>query len=120
MEKDGWHGRSWGGLRVRHSEDTPKEPEETSGDGVKAQRKRVPRFDGKYVDGSAKPDPDDPDYDSYDDYDDEDDEESYNKGTVVGAALHGPRLGGSGGYEGMDMDDEGVCFQSLQHGHEHW
>ncbi len=65
------------------------------------------------MDSSARPGPEDSDYSPYDDYDDEDDEESYDKGTVVGTSLHGIKLGVGGGYEDMEMDDDGVCIDRL-------
>lgn len=113
MEKEGWHGRSWGGLGVRPGDEKAKEAEEKFGQRAKGQPKQAPRFDGEYVDSSARPDPEDSDYSPYDDYDDEDDEESYDKGTVVGTALHGIKLGVGGGYEDMEMDDDGVCTDRL-------
>ncbi len=100
-------------MRVRPGDEKAKEAGDKSGEGAKAQPKRVPRFDGEYVDSSAKPDPEDSDYSPYDDYDDEDDEESYNKGTVIGTALHGINLRVDGGYEDMEMDDDGVCIDRL-------
>ncbi|KAK4697466.1 hypothetical protein P7C71_g614, partial [Lecanoromycetidae sp. Uapishka_2] len=105
IEKDGWHGQSWGGLRVRHRKDNPEEPAQKSEEGVKIKPQRKPKFDGEFE--GAKAEPGDSDYDSYGEYDDRNEEESYNKGTVVGTALHGPKFGGSGGYEDMEMDDEG-------------
>ncbi len=47
MEKDGWHGRSWGGLRVRPGDERANEAEEESGERAKAQPKQAPRFDGE-------------------------------------------------------------------------
>lgn len=113
MEKDFWHDQGWGGMRVRHDEaKTPTEPNEKTGDGSKAKTKRAPKFDGEYRD--AMPESVDSDYDSYGEYDVEYDEESYNRGTVVGTALHGPKLGGYGGYEDMGMSD-GRVHTSMLH-----
>ena len=108
MEKNGWNGRSWGGLRVRAVEmqDGPSEEPKTDPNGC---RKRAPEFDGEYGTVYGGDDSDQEDYDDYDDYDD--DEESLSKGSVIGTGLHGVVLGGGGGLEDMDMDDDyGVCY----------
>lgn len=109
MEKDDWHGSSWGGLRVRHGEATSEEPVEQPR-GVTVAPRRAPKFDGEYE--GAEPEDSDSDYVPDEDYDDDDEG---NKGTIVGTALHGPKLGGSGGYEDMEMDDDWVRFKPVQH-----
>ena len=106
MEKHGWNGRSWGGLRVRAlaMEDKPPEEPRTDPNGC---RKRAPEFDGEYGTVYSGDDSDQEDYDDYAEYSDY--EESMSKGSIVGTDLHGVVLGGDGGLEDVDMD-YGVCY----------
>ena len=96
MEKDGWYGKSWGGLRVRHNGKEDKRGEEPK-DGTKARPKPIPKFDGHYGKKRSKHDLEDV----------SDSEEVVSKGTVVGTKLHGPMFGEMEG----DFDD--VCFQPI-------
>ena len=108
MEKYGWNGHSWGGLRVRAVglEDKQSEEPELDSNG---RRKSAPDFDGEFGTANAGDDPDHEEYEDYDDYDDY--EDSVSKGSVVGTGLHGVVLGGGGGLEDMHTDDDyGVCY----------
>ena len=108
MEKYGWNGHSWGGLRVRAVGLDDRQSEEPELD-FNGRRKSAPEFDGEFETANAGDDSDHEEYEDYDEYDDYD--ESVSKGSVVGTGLHGVVMGGGGGLEDMDTDDDyGVCY----------